>query len=90
MFIAAAAAILVAFALAITRARGREYRNRNLRAEVDDAFATGPAVHNMIVGATVNKRFQTGATSPAASRAGQSFFGPDDVSLPAPPARSLR
>lgn len=69
--------------LRVFRTRGQLYRNRNVRAELAGAFATGPLVHNLIVGATSNWRFQNGRNSTALTMP-QSFFAPRDISVPEP------
>lgn len=73
--------------LVVSRARNQRYRNRNLRGELAGAFPTGPVVHNLIVGTTMNWRYQNGATSPGVTVA-QSFFDPIDIQLPEPTART--
>ena len=74
--------------LVVSRARDQRYRNRNLRGELAGAFSTGPIVHNLIVGSTVNKRFQNGSVSPSVT-VNQSFFTPSDVQLAEPTTRTL-
>lgn len=69
--------------LRVFRTRDQLYRNRNARAELAGAFATGPLVHNLIVGATSNWRFQNGRNSTVVT-AGQSFFAPRDIDVPEP------
>lgn len=74
--------------LVVSRARNQRYRNRNVRAELAGAFSTGPIVNNLIVGTTVNRRFQNGSTSPAVT-VNQNFFTPTDVTLAQPTVRTF-
>ena len=46
--------------LRVQLTRGQYYRNRNGRAEIAAAFATGPIEHELVVGVTRNERFQSG------------------------------
>ena len=58
--------------LQLFQTRDQRYRNRNARAELAAAFATGPLEHNLVAGITQNWRFQNGAnnlTSPATASA---------------------
>lgn len=74
--------------LVVSRSRNQQYRNKNVRAEFAGAFPTGPVVHNVIVGSTVNWRSQNGASSPSATVA-QDFFNPVDVQLVEPTTRTV-
>ena len=74
--------------LSVSRTRGQKYRNRNVRAELAGAFATGPIVHNLIVGATSNWRYQNGRSSTRVNVA-QNFFNPVDAVAPAPTVFTL-
>lgn len=69
--------------LRVFRTRDQRFRNRNARAELAGTFATGPVIHNLIVGASSNWRFQNGANTPVVI-VPQNFFTPIDISL-APP-----
>ena len=69
--------------LVVSRARNQRYRNRNLRGELAGTFATGPIVHDLIAGTTLNKRYQNGAVSPAVTVT-QDFFNPIDVQIAEP------
>lgn len=69
--------------LRVFRTRDQRYRNRNARAELAGAFATGPVTHSLIVGATSNWRFQNGRNSTVVI-APQNFFAPRDVDVPEP------
>ena len=58
--------------LQLFQTRDQRFRNRNARAELAAAFATGPIEHNIVTGVTQNWRFQNGAnnlTSPATATA---------------------
>jgi iron complex outermembrane recepter protein len=57
---------------------GQRYRNRNARAEVAAAFATGPLSHELVVGATRNERYQNGRGSQIVSFT-QNLYLPRDV-----------
>lgn len=54
--------------LNVTAADGQQYRNRNFRAEIAGTFATGPLVHELLIGASKNTRQQYSA--PAVTFAG--------------------
>lgn len=69
--------------LRVFRARGQKYRNRNARAELAGVIVTGPVVHNLIVGATSDWRFQNGRNGTTLTVA-QDYFTPRDISV-APP-----
>ncbi len=47
--------------LNLTAADGQLYRNRNMRAEIAGTFATGPIVHELLIGASKNYRRQYSA-----------------------------
>lgn len=47
--------------LNLTAADGQLYRNRNMRAEIAGTFATGPIVHELLLGASKNYRRQYSA-----------------------------
>lgn len=64
--------------LRIFPTRDQRYRNRNARAELAGAVATGPLTHNLIVGATTNWRFQNGRSA-ASYTVAQSFRTPLDI-----------
>ena len=64
--------------LRIFQTRDQKYRNRNARAELAGAFATGPVAHSLIVGATSNWRFQNGRGNLITTVA-QNLFDPRDV-----------
>lgn len=58
--------------LQLFQTRDQRYRNRNARAELAAAFATGPVEHNLVAGVTQNWRFQNGRSnqlSPATAAA---------------------
>lgn len=74
--------------LVVSRTRNQRYRNRNLRGELAGAFSTGPIVHNLIVGTTINRRFQNGAVAPSVT-VSQSFFSPADITLAEPTSRTV-
>jgi iron complex outermembrane receptor protein len=44
--------------MSVSAADGQRYRNRNIRGEVAGTFATGPVVHELLVGASKNIRSQ--------------------------------
>lgn len=69
--------------LRIFPTRDQRYRNRNARAELAGAFATGPLTHNLIVGATTNWRFQNGRSAASYTRV-QSFRDPVDIAPAVP------
>lgn len=69
--------------LRVFRARGQTYRNRNARAELAGAVATGPVTHNFILGATSNRRFQNGRNGTTLTVA-QNFFRPADIDVAEP------
>lgn len=71
--------------LRIFSTRDQRYRNRNARAELAGAFATGPLTHNLIVGATTNWRFQNGRNGGSFTVA-QNFLAPRNI-LPVEPTR---
>ncbi|HYE52866.1 MAG TPA: TonB-dependent siderophore receptor [Azospirillaceae bacterium] len=58
--------------------RDQDYRNRNLRAEVAGAVATGPVRHSVTVGATHNRRRQNGRVSRQVTF-GQNLFDPRPI-----------
>jgi iron complex outermembrane receptor protein len=58
--------------------RGQYYRNRNARAEVAMAFATGFVAHELVVGATSNERFQAGIGSQTVDTP-QNLYAPRDL-----------
>lgn len=61
--------------LRIFQTRDQRFRNRNLRAELAGAFATGPLTHEIIVGATSNWRYQNGrANQTTATRPDGSYI----------------
>lgn len=64
--------------LRIFPTRDQRYRNRNARAELAAAFATGPVTHNLIAGVTSNWRFQNGRNGQSFTVA-QNFLDPRDV-----------
>ncbi len=74
--------------LVISRARNQNYVNRNVRAELAGAFETGPLVHNIIFGTSINWREQNGSSSPSVT-VSQNFFNPVDVFLPEPTSATL-
>jgi iron complex outermembrane recepter protein len=49
--------------LRVFQTRDQRYRNRNARAELAAAFATGPVEHNIVTGVTQNWRFQNGRSN---------------------------
>ncbi|MDB5707334.1 MAG: ligand-gated channel [Sphingomonas bacterium] len=80
-----------------TAADGQLYRNRNLRGEIAGTFATGPIVHELLIGASKNLRRQyspvavavvgTGAGAPRAACAALGLPVPvPTVAVPVPPA----
>ena len=74
--------------LRVFRTRDQRYRNRNARAELAAAFATGPVTHNLIAGITANWRFQNGRNSTSLT-VPQNFFDPIDISVPEPTVFTL-
>jgi iron complex outermembrane recepter protein len=66
--------------LRIFQTRGQKYRNRNARAELAGAFATGPVAHSLIVGGTSNWRFQNGRGNLITTVA-QNLYDPRDVAV---------
>lgn len=71
--------------LTVPRTRNQRYRNRNIRAELAGAFSTGTIVHNLIVGASSNWRYQNGRASTAATTF-QNFYNPVDAVIAEPTA----
>ncbi len=69
--------------LRVTRTIGQEYRNRHGRSELAAAFATGPIVHNLVVGASANERFQNGRAGTVVT-VPQNYFNPADVRVDDP------
>ena len=55
--------------LNLTAADGQLYRNRNARAEIAGTFATGPIVHELLLGASKNYRRQYSAPAVAVTNA---------------------
>lgn len=74
--------------LRVFRTRDQRYRNRNARAELAAAFATGPVTHNLTAGVTANWRFQNGRNSTSLT-VPQNFLDPVDVSVPEPTVFTL-
>lgn len=74
--------------LRLFRTRDQRFRNRNARAELAGVFETGPLVHNLIVGASSNWRFQNGRNTPTIT-VPQNFFNPRNVRLPEPTVFTL-
>lgn len=69
--------------LTVFRTKDARFRNRNVRGEVAGAFPTGPVVHNLIVGATTNWRFQNSRNSTSVSFP-QNYFDPVHIVAPQP------
>ena len=74
--------------LTVPRTKDQRFRNRNARAELAGAFATGPFVHNLIVGGSINWRYQNGRAATAVLTP-QNFFNPIDAFVPAPTVFTL-
>jgi iron complex outermembrane receptor protein len=58
--------------------RGQYYRNRNGRAEIAMAFATGFVTHELVAGATSNERYQGGIGSQTIDRP-QNLYAPREL-----------
>lgn len=73
--------------LALFQTRDQKYRNRNARAELAAAFATGPVEHHIVAGVTKNWRFQNGRSnqlSPGTAVAGailQNLYTPRAIAV---------
>ena len=78
--------------LTIFQTRDQRFRNRNARAELAGAFATGPLTHEIIIGLTSNWRYQNGRGNQTSTQA-QNLFEPRKLTqrfasaLPAAPTR---
>lgn len=69
--------------LRVTRTEDQRYRNRHVRTELAGAFSTGPVVNNLIIGASVNWRYQNGRTSTPVL-VPQNYFNPVNIDVPDP------
>ncbi len=64
--------------LQLSQTRDQRYRNRNARAELAAAFATGPVEHNLVTGVTQNWRYQNGRSNQTGTIA-QNLYNPREL-----------
>lgn len=69
--------------LRVTRTEDQRYRNRHVRSEIAGAFPIGPVVNNLVVGASVNWRYQNGRNSTPVT-VPQNYFRPLDIDVADP------
>lgn len=69
--------------LRVTRTERARFRNRHGRGELAAALSTGPIVHNLVAGGSLNERFQNGRAGTPVTVA-QNYFDPIDIAVPDP------